>query len=233
MKRAWAVGLLPLVLSCGSYDPHDHVVAPSVTTFSVAPRNALADGSGLVMLTCVVPATATDKAVTFNALGATFAGTTANSVKVAADPSGVATAYLRAPRVSGTVRVWSVTSVTTVVDSVIFDRAYPTRLALEPDKFVVTGSTGETSITVSLGRIVGMPSDGLVLSAAARDTLGASQGQLGALLPSTSTEAGATAKVRWSVAGSPYRGRVTIVVSSPSDGTGGVLVDSVRIVVSQ
>ncbi len=205
MKRfVLALGVL---LAChDSVDPG----ATGLTSLGAAPDTVLANAVSETKLSATVdPHSIAPWSVTFTSTAGVFAETGTQAATQGADPTGLATVYLRAPRDSATATVTA--TVDTVVRSmtVYFALASVDSITLVPAALHVPDSV---QVTAYLRSNVGFPSPGVLLKFTATGSAGDSTGQFTPVLPSDTTNVVNVQYYR----DSTYAGTVTIVATAPN-----------------
>lgn len=210
---AFSVALLAAPACDGSRmtDPN----APGVLSLAVSTREAPADGATVLMVSGTVDRDTRGEArkLIFTTSAGTFTDGGTKAATVAADENGVARLGLRAPIDAGLVRVRVSAGSAERVDSVLFTRAMPEQVLVEPEKFaLVAGIKNELRVTANLRRTPGTVTPLTPVSFSAyRDGTSDEVGQFGiATLSDTSGQAG----VRYTAGNTTYRGRVRIVATA-------------------
>lgn len=205
---------------------HRHLIGPAgpeaaLADFVAKPRSAPADGTSLVTLVATVTRRdATRPApVTFSTSGGALisSAASAQTVTIGATSADTATVQVRAPRDSALVYVRATAGDVTKKDSIVFTRALPESIQLEPNPFAIQASpSASVVVTAYLRRSVGLVSPGTPLRFSATAPNGADPGILG--VPSVSDSQGVVT-IKYSPGTTSYRGPVTVTATLDLPGT--------------
>lgn len=219
LARLALAALLAAAGACGGNEVTDPN-APGVLDLALSAHQAPADGATVVEVTGTIdPDTRGDaRKLTFTTGAGTFTDGGEKTVTVAADENGVVTVGLRAPTDSGVVRVRVSAGVAERVDSVLFTRAAPEQVLVEPEKFAVsTGLLHEIRVTAQLRRGIGVVAPGTAVTF--RAFKDGTQEEIGQFGVATLSDAAGVVTVRYTPGNTAYRGRVRIVGTAAGAGT--------------
>jgi hypothetical protein len=193
------------------------VAPPGVSTLTVAPKTALADGQTLITVSAVASPGITRLQVTFTTSDGTFLQATPGpSITVDADADGRASALLRTSITVGTVVVGATANGKTIRDTVFFTRAFPDRIDVEPSVFELKATAGNTiQLDAFLRRATGSVSLGTLADFSATRSNGTAIGIFGAPQPSDQT---GKVTVKFTPGDSSFRGPISLVakVTTPN-----------------
>lgn len=199
--------------------------APEVLALSVSAPSAPADGTTVLQITGFVdPDTRGDRRqLTFSVSGGVLTEGDGKTVAVTADEDGAAQVGLRAPTDPGVARIRLTVGSITRQDSVLFTRAVPDAITVEPERFAIAaGLQNEIRVTVQLRRALGRVSPGTpVAFRAFRAGTTIEVGRFG--VPSLS-DANGVVTVRYTPGDTSYRGPVRIVAIFTGEGGGPVVI---------
>ena len=184
-----------------------------IITLSTSSTIAPADGATLVQLTATVAAGLRSREVTFTVNDGKFTNGEA-TIKATADSSNRASVDLRAPTQATIVHARATVSSVTADTFLTFAQALPQSILVSPVSIQIHAGDSDT-INVSLFRVIGVPSAGLVPAFTAKDPSGNVIGGFGAIVATTATTnpPGATTSATYNPSGTAYRGPVTIQVT--------------------
>lgn len=199
--------------------------APEVLALSVSAPSVPADGATVLQVSGVVdPDTRGDRRqLTFSVSGGVLTEGDGKTVTVAADEDGTARVGLRAPADPGVARIRLTVGSITRQDSVLFTRAVPESITVEPERFAIAaGLQNEIRVTVQLRRVIGRVSPGTQVGFRAfRAGTNIEAGRFG--VPSLS-DANGVVTVRYTPGDTSYRGPVRIVAIFTGEGGGPVVI---------
>lgn len=237
--RQFTVGWIVLSAACsadasGTYDPEAPPPGKAgLIAFAAAVHRADADGATQIKLTATL-----DQAVQLVRPYVAFSTTAGSLVPggtsiatVTPDIGGSAIVVLVAPSAPGVAYLRAGADTTVRTDSVVFVRALPSRINLEPKRFTLISDTLATSqddtLIVTLTRDVGVVTAGTLVSFSATTTIGPPAVFAGV---STSNAAGVVT-MRYSPGLTKYRGPVTITATTTGqDGSPLVAQTTVQII---
>ncbi len=218
------LGLFAMLLSALACDTH-HLIDPlspatNLAKFGAVSHTGPADGATLDELVAQVTTRSADSPaeVTFSASGGTLVAATGtgSTLTLGATSGGGATLQLRAPNAVGLVFVRASVGDVTLQDTVLFVRALPNRVDVEPNVFTVQVTPSATvTISAYLRRDIGVVTPGTPVAFSISAPGGADAGVLGAPSPSDSQ---GVATVKYSPGVTSYRGPVTINATVAVDG---------------
>jgi hypothetical protein len=176
-----------LLSACENVDDLVDVDSDEIMRLAGSSTSLPADGASTVTLIAKIPEEATARVVTFKTTAGTFIGASADgrSIDVKADPRGRAQVDLRSLTRTGEAQV--VAEIASVVGrmSITFTHALPESLALDAGSFALKASfTDSATITATLRRTVGVPTEGTVVTFSAEDPNGISIGRFRSLTTS-------------------------------------------------
>lgn len=234
MKRIAFVCVL-LLLGCDDtfFDSEDYELGgeyelDDVLQLHVLPagRRVPADGASTLTLRGEIPPDADDdkRTLTFTTNVGAFSNGE-KSIAVGANTAGIAKAELRAPLQVDTSRVTATVGSFTRDTTVIFVRATPERLAVEPGTFALAASyESTTTVTATLDRDPGTPTVGTAVIFSAENADGTSFNDFRAV---TASDAMGKATAIFTVGPTAYRGPITI--EARAEGETGPLVGTATI----
>jgi len=200
----WMAGITLLTACYDAVDP-----APTgLVKLMPADTVSVADGVSLIGITATVDRRLPKSLwnVTFTTTLGVFSVNGTSTATVAADTTGTAVVYLRAPRDSGTATITATTDTVVLSRAVHYAPAAPERILLVPSAYSAAAATGTVQIAAQLLRDTGFVSAGVVLK------FTASVGTVGTLsAPSDST--GTVMTVYTAPADSSFRGTATIAAT--------------------
>lgn len=218
MFRRALPAVLALAAACNEPGPADPN-GPGVLSLALESATAPADGATVLAVTGMVdPDTRGEqRKLTFTTSAGSFTEGDGKTVTVTADENGVARVGLRAPAEPAMTRVR--VSVENVVrqDSVIFTRALPEAITVEPEKFALSaGIRNEIRVTAQLRRSTGKVSPLTPVSFRAYRA-GTNQ-EIGLFGVPTASDANGVVTVRYTAGNTTYRGPVRIVATFAGEG---------------
>jgi hypothetical protein len=212
--RLARLALAALLAAAGACNGHE-VTDPNasgVLDLALSAHQAPADGATVVQVTGTVDRDTRGDArkLIFTTGAGAFTDGGEKTVTVAVDENGVATVGLRAPTDSGVVRVRVSAGAAERVDSVLFTRAAPEQVLVEPEKFAVSaGLLHEIRVTAQLRRGLGVVTPGTAV--AFRAFKEGTQEEIGQFGVATLSDTAGVVTVRYTPGNTVYRGRVRIV----------------------
>ncbi|MDB4915068.1 MAG: hypothetical protein JWM95_2712 [Gemmatimonadetes bacterium] len=179
----------------------------------IATDTGTADGASLTAIAVIVDSlTPSDKrSVALTTTAGTFTSGGLATATLAPDDNGTARALLRAPSDSTTAILSATVNGSSVSTLIVFRRAQPQSLTLEPAQYEVKSSSAtDVAVTATLFRAVGTPSAPMTVTFSVVDTA-AVPSPRGVFLPAdVQSNSAGVAKTRFTLADSSYRGPLVL-----------------------
>lgn len=173
-----------------------------------APSTALADAATQVPITVKVDTLLAESArsVTLTTTAGKFDDD--GEITLSPDSAGVVVAFLTPPSDTTKATITAAASGYVLRREIAFTRAPAEQLIVNTESFVIEAEPGaDIDVTAELRRLTGRPSPGIQVAFSATDSTGATIGTFSNPAPS---DAAGKVTARFTVGGTPYRGRVTI-----------------------